>query len=167
MSFLARTSTLIVTGILSLVFLTLIYLCLAIPLTGPLLDATWGYDYEFVTGTLQSYGTEGRDLYVLLSLTLDALLPLSYVALGVGLMHRLRPENKLLFAFPVATGCLDLLENVQIMAMMVQFPEISDVQVGFSSLTNQLKFALFWLTVVLIPIFVATKILGKSKQESR
>lgn len=164
LNFLARTSTLIATGVLTLVFLTLIYLFLVIPLTGPLLDAVFGYDYEFVTGVMQSYGTDGRDLYVMLSLTLDTLLPLSYVALGTGLIHRLKPGYKSVLAYPIVTGCLDLLENVQIMAMLVQFPEISDMQVGFSSFTNKSKFVLFTVSVIMI-LWLAVRRATRNREE--
>ena len=148
MHFLTRKTTLAATAVLTIVLLFFVFPNL--PLPGTALDSTFGYDSTVAYEVISAYGEDGRTLYIWFSLTLDVLLPIAYVCLGLGLLRLLRPNTVLLLVFPILTGCLDLLENAQIIVLMLQYPDLSDSQIALASLTTQWKFVLFGSTAGLI-----------------
>lgn len=107
----------------------------AIPVGGELLDVRPGYGFEEAMAALAGYGDQGRVLYAWSSATLDTLLPCVYVTFLVGLIYRFRPTPSFaVFAWlPLAVLVLDLGENAQIIAMLVQFPDVSARQVASAS----------------------------------
>lgn len=81
-------------------------------------------------------------VFLLLVLVLDTLFPLAYVTLFAGLIYRFRATEGtwwLAYIPPVAGLCDLLLENVQITAMLVQYPDIGAVQVAWASAFTTVK----------------------------
>ena len=107
----------------------------AIPVGGELLDVRPGYGHDETLTALAGYGADGRRLYAWTSATLDTLLPIAYATLLAGVVYRFRPAERLgvLAWFPVALGAWDLGENAQIIAMLLQYPDVSEAQVASAS----------------------------------
>lgn len=122
-------ATLVATLILAAVFP-------ALPIGGEMLDVKSGYTYREAVAALESYGEAGRRVYLWSSSTLDTLLPIAYASLLAGLVYRFRPTERLwtLVYLPIGAGVLDLCENVQIILLLVLYPEISAGQVASASL---------------------------------
>ena len=108
----------------------------ALPIGGELLDVKSGYTYREAVVALESYGEQGRRVYAWSSATLDTLLPVVYVSLLAGLVYRFRPTERLwkLAYLPVGAGVLDLCENIQIILLLVLYPDVSARQVVTASL---------------------------------
>ena len=139
----------------------------AIPVGGELLDVRSGYGYDEAMAALAGYGADGRRLYIWSSATLDTLLPVAYASFLAGLVYRFRPSERLRVVawFPVALGALDLVENAQIIAMLVGFPDVSEMQVASASaftVTKSLAFAAcFAYAVVVVLVAVARHLLAR------
>lgn len=117
----------------------------ALPVGGELLDLKPGYSHGEVVAAMEEYGADGRRLYAWMSPTLDTLFPLVYVTFFAGVIYRFRLTEKLwVLAFiPVVAGIWDLCENAQITAMLIQYPDISESQVGLASTFTQIKSSVF------------------------
>ena len=113
----------------------LLVLFQAIPVGGELLDVRQGYGHDEAMAALTGYGADGRRLYAWSSATLDTLLPCLYTTFLVGLIYRFRPTDafRVLAWLPLVAAALDFAENGQIIAMLVQYPEVSVRQVAVAS----------------------------------
>lgn len=116
----------------------------SIPIGGESLDTLPGYDFGEVVQLMELYGQSGRRLYAWASPTLDTLFTLVYVTFLAGTIYRFRPKDALywLAFLPVVAGIADLGENVQVTAMLLQFPDLSQGQVAAASLFTQAKHVL-------------------------
>lgn len=137
--FAGQTRILVVMLIAMTILLALIFPNL--PIGGDLFDTKPGYSFEEANTTLTAYGPDGRTTYAWASATLDTLLPFCYVTFFVGLIYRFRlTEQTWYLAFiPIVAGVIDLLENIQIILMLVQYPEISPSQVASASTFTLIK----------------------------
>ena len=118
---------------------------LATQLGADILDILNNYDRGMVEQKMLAYGEVGRLLYARATLTLDLLYPLAYGVFFIGILARLTQHTQFrpLIYLPVFVVGLDVLENVQIYAMLVSFPELTDRQIMLASLSTQAK----WLLV--------------------
>ena len=112
-----------------------------LPVGGDTLDTKPGYGYEEAMASMEEYGADGRTTYAWASMVLDTLFPLAYVTLFAGLIYRFRAtEGTWWLAYvPVVAGLCDLLENVQITAMLVRYPDIGAGQVAWASAFTTVK----------------------------
>lgn len=140
--FAAGTTPLIVTFIGVVVMMLLVFP--ALPVNGELIDLKLQYTLADIQVAMLQYGAEGRAVYALASPTVDTLFPVLYVTFFSGLIYRFRPTERLwVMAFiPVFAGLWDLCENAQITAMLLQFPNISAIQVRVASFFTTVKHVL-------------------------
>ncbi len=99
-----------------------------------------GYDHAEVMAAMEAYGADGRIQYIWSTLTLDTLFPLSFCSLCAGLIYRFTPILKQLAYLPLIALLIDYGENIQIITMLSQFPNIGTAQAEWASLTTQTKF---------------------------
>ncbi len=138
-NFAGRTRTLLATFTATLAFLFLVFPNL--PINGEMLDMMPGYSHAEALAAMEGYGPDGRSVYAWGSTILDTLFPLAYVTFFAGLIHRFRlTEGTWWLAYlPVAAGVLDLMENVQVTAMLIRYPDIGATQVAWASFFTQTK----------------------------
>ncbi len=138
-AFAGRTGTLAVTFVATAVLMVLVFPNL--PIDGALLDLKAGYSYDEAMASMAQYGPGGRATYAWSSALLDTLFPIIYVTFFSGLIYRFRlTEGTWVLAFfPVAAGLWDLAENAQIIAMLVQYPDVSAAQVAWASAFTTVK----------------------------
>ncbi len=131
--FVSRAPVLGTTLVAGLLLLVVVFP--ALPIGGDLLDVRSSYTYDEAVAALEGYGEQGRRVYAWASATLDTVLPVIYVSFLAGLVYRFRPSERLgwLAYLPVAAGVLDLGENVQIICMLLHYPDISAGQVASAS----------------------------------
>ncbi len=148
--FAAKTKILILTFIGTLLFALVIFP--NIPIGGESLDRQPQYDFALVHKLMTQYGEDGRRIYSMVSPTLDTLFPLIYTTFFAGIIYRFRANEFLgwLAIIPVVAGITDLGENIQVTKMLLQYPNISEVQVQSASLFTQTKTALLLVTQFLI-----------------
>ena len=138
-TFAGRTSVLVVSFIATAAFLFLVFPNL--PIGGESLDTKASYSFDEAMALMEQYGADGRTTYAWASMLLDTIFPLAYVTLFAGLIYRFRlTEGTWFLAFiPVLAGILDLLENIQITTMLVQYPDVSATQVAWASAFTSVK----------------------------
>ena len=141
----------------------------ALPIGGEMLDVKPGYTYDEVISALDGYGAQGRRVYAWSSATLDTVLPVVYVSFLAGLVYRFRPRECLwwLASLPVAAGVLDLCENIQIVLMLMQYPDIDAGQVASASLFTLSKRYAVVVCLVLAVTLMATTMGGRTLRRLR
>ncbi len=96
---------------------------------GALFDTNIPSSISDVYDRLESYGEEGRKEYVFRNLTTDILLPFAMLPalfLGVRRVNRrfaLRTTGYLLLALPFAYVALDIVENLTVISLILNYPE--------------------------------------------
>jgi len=141
----------------------------ALPIGDEMLDVKAGYTYAEAVAALDGYGEQGRRVYTWASVTLDTVLPVVYVSFLAGLVYRFRPRDRLwwLAYLPLAAGVLDLCENVQIIRMLIHYPDISAGQVASASAFTVAKSYAVSLCLVLAGILLATAAGGRAWRRVR
>lgn len=166
----ARGSTLIASFIAAAILIFVIYP--AMPIGGEALDVKMGYSYAQAMAALEEYGQEGRGIYIWVSATADTLILICWAAFFAGLVYRYRlTEGTWFIAFaPVFVGVVDLLENLQVITMLVQYPEIGHSQVAWASAATLVKHwggrLILLYTLILILVSLFRPIWSKSRSES-
>lgn len=148
--FASRTPVLIVGFVASIILMTLIFPALIGDIE--ILDLRMeGYNLADVIAAMEGYGEAARGRYALVSLTLDTVFPICYASFYAGAIYRFAPHEKLkLLAYlPVIGGFVDLGENVQITAMLLQYPDIAAAQVEWSNRFTLVKFAFSRISMLL------------------
>lgn len=148
--FVSDTKILLTTFGLTWLFLLVIFPQLAGDIES--LDVrTDGYDYVEAMAALEAFGEAGRARYAWISPTLDTLFPICYVSFYAGVLYRFAPHEKLraLAYLPLCGGVFDLGENIQIVTMLLQYPDISIAQVEWANRFTLTKFAFARSSLVL------------------
>lgn len=163
--FAAGTTPLIVCFIGVLVMMLLVFP--ALPVGGELIDVKLRYSLADVQAAMLQYRPHGRAVYALASPTVDTLFPLLYVTFFAGLLYRFRPTERLwiMACIPIFAGVWDLCENVQITAMLLQYPDLSTRQVAAASFFTSVKHllgAVYELTAV---VFLAISLVRRLKHQ--
>jgi hypothetical protein len=152
------------------VLLMVLWVFPSLPINGEMIDLKLSYDLAAIQRAMLQYGAHGRTVYAIASPTLDTLFPMLYVTFFAGLLYRFRPNDKLwLAAFvPLVAGIWDLCENAQIIAMLLQYPELSVRQVAVASFftsTKHILGALYEVTAVsFLLIYAVQKFRGSVGQ---
>ena len=108
-----------------------------------------GYSYHYAIKLLSALGDEGRKQYLNTQLTLDFIYPAlfsisSSLLLAWVFLKRYVKGSRIFYSclVPICAGIFDYLENIQIVVMVVNFPDISNTQVVLSSVFTIAKSAL-------------------------
>lgn len=144
------------------------YLFVSQPVGAELIDVLPRYGLKDVSELMVQYGSDGRQRYLVASAVWDSLFVLSYVTLFAGLIHRYLPLPRLkaLAFLPIVAGLLDLAENVQIMVMLNQYPDLTALQVEIASLFTQLKHLLTRIYTAIALVFVVLGVFRYARRRS-
>tara|TARA_R110000868_G_C10572140_1_gene737841 strand:- start:33 stop:620 length:588 start_codon:yes stop_codon:yes gene_type:complete len=124
----------------------------------PLFDLSpMGYSHEQAVFLLESLGTEGRSVYLFPQLATDFVYPglfaISYALTLIWVFaKRAHPDSWLfnLALLPVLAGLFDYAENILIILMIRNYPEVSEFLVSAASLCTLLKSAFTTLSLLLL-----------------
>ena len=125
----------------------LIFLLLPHNIFSNMLDLELFYNKENVVKNLSSMGPDGRSIYVLSSLLLDTVYPILYLSLFLGAYFKLFRSSKAILLVPIIAFSFDILENLQITRLNLNFPNINETYVYLSSMTTSLKWIAIAITV--------------------
>ena len=123
----------------------LIFIFLPHNIFSNMLDLELFYGKEDVVKNLDSIGPDGQNIYILSSLILDTLYPILYTSLFIGAYFKLYKSSQLILFLPLTAFSFDILENLQITRLILNFPNINETNVYFSSMTTSLK----WIAIVI------------------
>ncbi len=115
-----------------------------------MLDLELFYSKENVVENFSAMGPEGRSIYVLSSLLIDTVYPILYLSLFLGAYFKLFRSSKVILFFPVTAFSFDILENLQITRLNLNFPNINEAHVYLSSMTTSLKWIAIAITVLVL-----------------
>ena len=110
-----------------------------------MLDLELFYGKEDVVKNLDAIGPDGQNIYILSSLILDTLYPILYTSLFIGAYVKLYKSSQLILFLPLTAFSFDILENLQITRLILNFPNINETHVYFSSMTTSFK----WIAIVI------------------
>ena len=125
----------------------LIFLFLPHNIFANMLDLELFYSKETVVKNFSAMGPDGRSIYVLSSLLLDTVYPILYLSLFLGAYFKLFRSSKAILLVPVTAFSFDILENLQITRLNLNFPNINETHVYLSSMTTSLKWIAIAITV--------------------
>ena len=112
-----------------------------------MLDLELYYSKENVVKSFSTMGPDGRSIYVLSSLLLDTVYPILYLSLFLGAYFKLFRSSKAILLVPIAAFSFDILENLQITRLNLNFPNINETHVNLCSMTTSLKWIAIAITV--------------------
>ncbi|MEJ2179950.1 MAG: hypothetical protein P8Y28_05780 [Gammaproteobacteria bacterium] len=118
-----------------------------------------GYSYEYAMQLLGELGVAGRDSYLYKQLPLDFIYPALFAMSSCLLMawvfskgKALAPGMYYLCLVPIVAGFLDYLENIQVILMIFNYPNVSENQVAMASLTTIAKSGLTTIFFVILVV---------------
>lgn len=131
-----------------------------------------GYDLAYVQELFTALGEEGRQTYLYLQLPIDMLYPLlfalCYSLLLVWLIKKIgKQHTRLLYAsyLPFIAAAADYLENIGIITLLHQFPDITRRSVEMVSRTSVVKSsstsAYFVVVLIVLLAFARQKYLKR------
>lgn len=130
-----------------------------------------GYNYEQAIQLLESLGPEGRHAYLTIQIPLDfvypALFAVSYTLLLTWFFKRTLPQDSKLYLLtltPVLAGLSDYLENFSIIAMLNNYPTVSEGLIKTASTFTVTKSAfttIYFIILLVTLLFFAKNFFAK------
>ena len=128
-----------------------------------------GYSYDYAVKLLSALGNDGRKEYLSRQLPLDFIYPAlfsisSFLMLAWLFLKRNDKGSRIFYLcfVPIVAGIFDYLENIQIVLMILSYPDINKAQVVLSSAFTMVKSGLtslffFILLFAFIRLWVGSK----------
>ena len=125
-----------------------------------MLDLEFFYNEGTVAEYFNAMGSDGRSVYILSSLLLDTIYPILYTSLILGAYVKLFKSSQAILFLPITAFSFDILENIQITMLNLNFPNINETHVYFSSITTSAK----WIAVIFAILILIYGIIKKKKK---
>ena len=126
-----------------------------------------GYNSEYVNELFKKLGTEGRDVYLFNQIPVDMVYPFLFaITYSLLIAYFLKKLDKLSTSFfylcllPIIGGIADYLENIGIITMLNDYPDLSHEQISttnFFSLIKSLSTTLFFITLIVVIILIGIR----------
>ena len=126
-----------------------------------------GYDLDYVKALFNALGPQGRDTYIYRQLPVDMVYPLlfgvSYCLVFAYFLKKLKKFHSKLFYFcllPLFAGVADYLENIGILNLLANYPNLtSDMvrTVSVFSLAKSVITTLYFMILLVALIFLGIK----------
>ncbi len=126
-----------------------------------------GYDMTYVNGLLSALGDEGRKVYLLNQIPIDMIYPflfgITYALLIGYFLNKLNKLNTPFFYLclvPLIAGIADYLENIGIITLLNDYPNLSMIQISITNMFTVIKSVtttIFFLILIGILIMVGVK----------
>ena len=117
-----------------------------------ILDLKFGYNKTDVFNIFNNLKEEGRQAYKFFDLFVDMPYLIFYTFYYVVFMYyllKIKNTNRLfLLLFPFLIGFFDFLENIGILILLKQYPDLNVKMVFFTSLFTKLKWSFALLTII-------------------
>ncbi len=115
-----------------------------------MLDLRFSYTGEIVNQSFISIGEEGRQLYFFSALIIDTIYPLLYVSLFLGAYYKLFKVKIFLLILPLSAGFFDILENIQVSLLILNYPTLSSQNIFYSSTSTSIKWIMIGLSISIL-----------------
>ena len=138
----------------------LIFIFLPHNIFANMLDLELYYGKENVVRNFNAIGPDGRSVYVFSSLILDTLYPILYTSLILGAYVKLFKSSGAILFIPLIAFSSDILENLQITRLILDFPNVNETNVSLASMATSSK----WIA---ISIAISVLIYGIIKKRKK
>ena len=122
-----------------------------------MLDVELYYRKENVVRNLNAIGPDGRSVYVLSSLILDTLYPILYTSLILGAYVKLFKSPGVILYIPLIAFSFDILENLQITRLILNFPNVNETHVSLASTATSFKWIAILVTISVLTYGIIKK----------
>jgi len=132
-----------------------------------------GYDLNYVSELFSSLGENGRETYLTIQIPMDMIYPLLFgLSYCLLLGYFLKKLNKLnspylyLCLLPVIAGISDYLENMGIITMLNNYPDLTETMVNATNTFTVLKSistSVFFIALIVILIILGIKFVKRNK----
>ena len=136
----------------------LIFFLLPHDIFANMLDLRFSYNEEIVKQSFVLIGEDGRQLYFFSALIIDTIYPLLYVSLFIGAYFKLFKKNAFLFIFPLMAGLFDILENIHVSLLLLNFPTLSSQNIFYSSTSTSIKWIAIGISLTVLMYGIIKKI---------
>ena len=123
-----------------------------------MIDLYFSYSSAEVSKSFHQMGEDGRHFYFYSTLILDTIYPILYLSLILGAYSNLFKNHSYILLIPVLAFILDILENINISYMNLNYLMLNETQVMVASNITSLK----WIAISIM-IFLLTYGLFKKK----
>ena len=138
----------------------LIFILLPHNIFANMLDLELYYGKDNVVRNLNAIGPDGRSVYIISSLALDTLYPILYTSLILGAYTKLFKSSGVILYIPLIAFSFDILENLQITRLVLNFPNVNETHVYLASMATSSK----WIA---ISIAISVLIYGIIKKRKK
>ncbi len=132
-----------------------------------------GYNLNYVSELFNSLGEIGREIYLTNQIPVDMVYPLLFgLTYCLLLAYFLKKLNKLNTSFiylcfiPIIAGIADYLENFGIIAMLKNYPELTEIAVKTTSsfsLIKSISTSVFFIVLIVMLIILGIKFMKRNK----
>lgn len=132
-----------------------------------------GYDAAYVKLLFNTLGETGRDTYLHQQIPADMIYPLLFsISFTLLLAFFLKKLNKLdtglffLCLLPVAAGIADYLENIGIIVLLKQYPDLSDTHIMITNIFTLIKSTfttVYFIILILLLIVLGINLIKRKK----
>ena len=132
-----------------------------------------GYDLNYVNELFTSLGENGRSTYLTNQIPVDMIYPLLFgISYCLLLGHLLKRMNILNYRYiylcliPIIAGIADYFENIGIIVMLTNYPELTEVTVNttsFFSLIKSISTSAYFITLIVMLILLGIKFMKRKK----
>jgi len=130
-----------------------------------------GYNRDYVNELFRTLGENGRETYLTNQLPVDMIYPLLFgLTYSLLLAYFLKKLNKLKSPFtylcllPIIAGIVDYLENIGIITMLNNYPDLTETTVNATNTFSVIKStstSIFFIAVIVIFIILGIKFAKK------
>jgi len=131
-----------------------------------------GYDLNYVNSLFNALGEAGRETYLTTQLPIDMLYPLLFgITYSLLLSYFLKKLNKhntsfiYLCLFPIVAGIADYFENIGIIILLQNYPNLSEMIVSTTnvfSVTKSVSTSIYFTTLTIVLVVLGIKHLNKT-----
>jgi hypothetical protein len=132
-----------------------------------------GYDLNYVSELFKSLGVIGRETYLTNQLPVDMIYPLLFgltysllLAYFLKKLKKLKSPYSYLCLIPIVAGIADYLENIGIITMLNNYPNLTATSVNLTnifSLIKSISTSVFFIVLIVILLILGIKFLGRNK----
>lgn len=132
-----------------------------------------GYDLDYVNELFTSLGENGRFTYLTNQIPIDMIYPLLFgISYGLLLGYFLKKLNKLnskymyLCLIPIIAGIADYMENLGIIIMLKNYPDIKELAVKTTSsfsLIKSISTSVFFIVLTVMLMILGIKFMKRNK----
>lgn len=133
-----------------------------------------GYSFNYVSELFNSLGENGRLIYLTNQIPVDMIYPLLFglsycLLLGYFLkkLNKLNSPYNYLCLIPIIAGIADYLENIGIITMLKNYPELKETTVyttNIFSVIKSISTSIFFITLIVVLITIGIKVIKQKKR---